>query len=263
MTGSATGGPVDRAAAQEAVRALLVALGQDADLALLDGLDGITISGGVVDVDASMMTGRAGLFAGGDMVPSDRTVTVAVGHGKQAARHIDAWLRGTTYAPSQKKPLAAFDNLTTWYYSDAPQLVRPQLEGARRMGTFDEVVQGLDAESTLFEARRCLSCGNCFGCDSCFGVCPDNAVRKVGDPGPGGYEFDYDFCKGCGLCVAECPSGAIQMRAETRRLEVGVSSGELGWVEVRATSAASGRVDATLQVQNDSSAHVLASQSGR
>ena len=57
------------------------------------------------------------------------------------------------------------------------------------------------------------------------------------------------------------PSGAIQMRAETRRLEVGVSSGELGWVEVRATSAASGRVDATLQVQNDSSAHVLASQS--
>ena len=57
------------------------------------------------------------------------------------------------------------------------------------------------------------------------------------------------------------PSGAIQLRAETRRLEVGVSSGALGWVEVRATSAASGRVDATLQVQNDSSAHVLASQS--
>ncbi len=57
------------------------------------------------------------------------------------------------------------------------------------------------------------------------------------------------------------PFGAIQLRAETRRLEVGVSSGALGWVEVRATSAASGRVDATLQVQNDSSAHVLASQS--
>ena len=197
-----------------AADSLVLALGQDADLALLDGLDGITVTHGVVDVDASMMTGRPGLFAGGDMVPSDRTVTVAVGHGKLAARHIDAWLRGTTHAPAPKPALAAFDNLTPWYYSDAPHLVRPQLEGARRMGTFDEVVQGLDAESALFEARRCLSCGNCFGCDNCFGVCPDNAVHKVGAPGPGGYEFDYDFCKGCGLCVAECPSGAITMVPE-------------------------------------------------
>lgn len=197
-----------------AADSLVLALGQDADLALLDGLDGVTTTHGVVEVDASMMTGRAGLFAGGDMVPSDRTVTVAVGHGKRAARHIDAWLRATTYDPPATRPLAQLDALTTWYYSDAPQVVRPQLEGARRVGTFDEVVHGLDAASALFEARRCLSCGNCFGCDNCFGVCPDNAVKKVGAPGPGGYEFDYDFCKGCGLCVAECPSGAIAMVPE-------------------------------------------------
>jgi hypothetical protein len=57
------------------------------------------------------------------------------------------------------------------------------------------------------------------------------------------------------------PTGAVQLRAEARRLDVGLSSGVLGWVEVRATAAASGRVDATLQVQNDSSAHMLASQS--
>jgi hypothetical protein len=55
--------------------------------------------------------------------------------------------------------------------------------------------------------------------------------------------------------------GAVQLRADARRLDVGVASGTLGWVEVRATTTASGRVDATLQVQNDSSAHVLASQS--
>jgi hypothetical protein len=57
------------------------------------------------------------------------------------------------------------------------------------------------------------------------------------------------------------PSGAVQLRADARRLDVGISSGALGWVEVRATTAASGRVDATLQVQNDSSAHLLATQS--
>ena len=52
---------------------------------------------GTVVVDRHMMTGHPGLFAGGDMVPSERTVTVAVGHGKQAARNIDAWLRGAAY----------------------------------------------------------------------------------------------------------------------------------------------------------------------
>ena len=39
-----------------------------------------------------MMTGHAGIFAGGDMVPSERTVTIATGHGKKAARNINAWL---------------------------------------------------------------------------------------------------------------------------------------------------------------------------
>ena len=45
---------------------------------------------GTVVVSTSLMTGCPGVFAGGDMVPSERTVTVGVGHGKKAARHIDA-----------------------------------------------------------------------------------------------------------------------------------------------------------------------------
>ena len=96
----------------------------------------------------------------------------------------------------------------TWYYSDAPRTHRPVLDAARRASTFDEVVQGLDESTALFEARRCLSCGNCFGCDNCYGVCPDNAVLKTGDPGQP-YLIDLDYCKGCGICVHECPSGAI------------------------------------------------------
>ena len=42
------------------------------------------------------------------------------------------------------------------------------------------MVGGLDDATALFEARRCLSCGNCFECDNCYGVCPDNAVIKLG-----------------------------------------------------------------------------------
>jgi Pyruvate/2-oxoacid:ferredoxin oxidoreductase delta subunit len=192
---------------------LVLALGQDVDLSLLDGVPGLGMKDGVVQVDPStMMTGHPGLFAGGDMVPAERNVTVAIGHGKKAARHIDAWLRGTTLAPVPKHPVATFDKLKTWYYSDAPKTVRPQLDIARRTSSFDEVQGGLSADNALFEARRCLSCGNCFECDNCYGVCPDNAVTKLG-PGKR-FEFKLDYCKGCGVCVAECPCGAIEMVPE-------------------------------------------------
>jgi 2-oxoacid:acceptor oxidoreductase delta subunit (pyruvate/2-ketoisovalerate family) len=189
---------------------LVLALGQDVDLSLLNGVPGLEVKDGVVQVDsATMMTGRAGLFAGGDMVPAERNVTVAVGHGKKAARQIDAWLRGATLAPAPKHAAATFDRLNTWYYSDAPKTLRPQLDLARRTSSFDEVQGGLTEDNALFEARRCLSCGNCFECDNCYGVCPDNAVIKLG-PGRR-FEFNYDYCKGCGMCVSECPCGAIEM----------------------------------------------------
>jgi len=191
---------------------LVLALGQDVDLSLLDGVPGLEIEGGGVKVAPNMMTGYSGIFAGGDMVPSERTVTVGIGHGKKAARHIDAWLRGATYAPPPKHEPATADKLNTWYYSDAPKTVQPVLDIIRRQSTFDEVQGGLDETNALFEARRCLSCGNCFECDNCYGVCPDNAVIKLG-PGKR-FEFNYDYCKGCGICVSECPCGAIKMVPE-------------------------------------------------
>jgi 2-oxoacid:acceptor oxidoreductase delta subunit (pyruvate/2-ketoisovalerate family) len=193
---------------------LVLALGQNADTSFMEGIAGVEIAkDGVVQVDGNMMTGFPGLFAGGDMVPSERTVTVAVGHGKKAARHIDAFLRGGTYERAPRHEVADFDKLNTWYYTDADQTVQPSLDLIRRQTTFEEVSGGLDETNALFEARRCLSCGNCFECDNCYGVCPDNAVIKLG-PGKR-FEFNYDFCKGCGLCVAECPCGAIQMVPET------------------------------------------------
>ena len=196
-----------------AADSLVLALGQDVDLSLLDGVTGLGLKDGVVQVNpATMMTGHPGLFAGGDMVPAERNVTVAVGHGKKAARHIDAWLRGTPLPATPKHAIASFDRLNTWYYSDAPKTVRPQLDLARRTSSFDEVQGGLSADNALFEARRCLSCGNCFECDNCYGVCPDNAVIKLGAGKR--FQFNYDYCKGCGICRAECPCGAIEMAPE-------------------------------------------------
>jgi NADPH-dependent glutamate synthase beta subunit-like oxidoreductase len=195
-----------------AADSVVLALGQDVDLSLIQGVPGLQVEDGVVQVDAQMMTGHAGIFAGGDMVPAERNVTVAIGHGKKAARHIDAWLRANTYITPPRHELASFDRLNPWYYSDAPKTLRPMLDLIRRQSTFEEVQGGLDEHTALFEARRCLSCGNCFECDNCYGVCPDNAVIKHG-PGKG-FDFNLDYCKGCGICVAECPCGAIQMVPE-------------------------------------------------
>jgi 2-oxoacid:acceptor oxidoreductase delta subunit (pyruvate/2-ketoisovalerate family) len=191
--------------------ALVLALGQDTDLSLLATAPDVTIEDGVVEVSATMMASGDGVFAGGDAVPSQRTATIAVGHGKRAARGIDASLAGLEPVVAPRHELAGFERLNTWYYADAPRTERPELERARRQSSFDEIVGGLTEQNALFEARRCLSCGNCFECDNCFGVCPDNAVLKLGD---GRYQFDLDFCKGCGICAAECPCGAIDMVPE-------------------------------------------------
>jgi NADPH-dependent glutamate synthase beta subunit-like oxidoreductase/Pyruvate/2-oxoacid:ferredoxin oxidoreductase delta subunit len=191
---------------------VVLALGQDADLALLENVPGLVVDNGLIRVDAGMMTGHPGVFAGGDMAGNERTVTVAVGHGKKAARAIDAWLRGEAYAPPPKPEIATVERMNAWYYSDAPKTMRPVLDIIRRQSTFEEVLGGLDESNALFEARRCMSCGNCFECDNCYGVCPDNAVTKLG-PGKR-FKFNLDYCKGCGICATECPCGAIRMVAE-------------------------------------------------
>jgi NADPH-dependent glutamate synthase beta subunit-like oxidoreductase len=191
---------------------LVLALGQDVDLSFLERVPGLEIVSGVVKVSPQMMTGHPGVFAGGDMVPDERTVTVAAAHGKKAARNIDAWLRGCAYQAPPKHALAGYESLKAWFYSMAPVTSQHLLDAVRRQTTFEEVVSGLDESDAAFEARRCLSCGNCFECDNCLNVCSDDAVVKLG-PGKR-FRFNYDNCTGCGLCAQECPCGAIDMLAE-------------------------------------------------
>lgn len=195
-----------------AVDTVVLALGQQTNLSFLANFPGLQIENDELVVDEAMMSTVPGIFAGGDMVRGDKNVTVAIGQGKMAARAISAYLRGEKYVEPARAPMASFDRLHTWYYADAPKTVRPTLDMARRTTTFDEVQHGLTEENALFEARRCMSCGNCFECDNCYGVCPDNAVIKLG-PGKK-FRFNYDYCKGCGICANECPCGAIDMVSE-------------------------------------------------
>jgi 2-oxoacid:acceptor oxidoreductase delta subunit (pyruvate/2-ketoisovalerate family) len=181
---------------------VIFAIGQSVNKGLFQGIDEIVVSEkGVVEVDKNMMTGVAGIFAGGDIVFGKRSVTHAIGHAKKAAKCIDAYLRGVECGADTRKETASFKTINTDYFKKNP---RSEVFGKNeKSGSGDEIKA---------EASRCFSCGKCFHCDNCYGYCPDNAVIKHLD---GSVEINYDYCKGCGICASECPCGAVKMVPNT------------------------------------------------
>lgn len=162
-----------------------------------------------MQVAGNLMTDVPGLFAGGDMVLSERTVTIATGHGKKAARHMDAWLRGRHYHKPLSYPLVGPEQLQLWFQTHAPASSQP-VKPAWARDDFGEIIGGLDEVAARYEAARCYSCGNCFECDGCYGSCPEQAIAKLGSGK--GYQVDADRCTGCGACHDQCPCHAIELR---------------------------------------------------
>jgi formate dehydrogenase (NADP+) beta subunit len=195
---------------------VVLALGQKSDSGFLAKIPGIVLKpDGTVMVSSAMMTGAPGIFAGGDLVPGDRTVTSAVGHGKKAARNIDAWLRGEKRADPTPHNVVSFGMLNLPIYSDAAPSRETETAPAERINDFCEIIAGLNEAQAQHEAKRCLSCGNCFECDNCYAACPEDSIAKLG-PGRG-YAIDMGTCTGCLVCVEQCPCHAMEMIPEPQR----------------------------------------------
>ena len=189
---------------------VVFAIGQSIDDKILSNIPEIVVSDkGVIEVDSQMMTGANGIFAGGDVTPSKRTVTTAIGNGKKAARCIDAYLRGEKYTKPELHEVATIKKLNLNYYEHSDGHKR----ALQTSDNFNEVGESLTKEQAVFEARRCMSCGNCMSCDNCIAICPDAAIKKDAE---GRLYIDYDYCKGCGICERECPCGSIRMEAEDK-----------------------------------------------
>jgi NADPH-dependent glutamate synthase beta subunit-like oxidoreductase len=218
---------------------VLLALGEEADL---DFAPGLLEASGVVRVNPAGATGKAAVFAAGDLIDEPHTVAYALGSGKRAAIGIDHYfgrLRGDLAQDLDVGALrlGAEGNLsvTRWRDDDPIRRADPVNEvvgseavhsehfarEARRRDRFRpaestrrdfrEAVLGLTREEALAEAGRCLNCGVCNTCGVCLVFCPDVAISKADD---GTLVIDDDHCKGCGICAAECPRGAITMMAE-------------------------------------------------
>lgn len=193
---------------------LILANKQEADSGFLRSVEDILLDeDGTVKIDANRMTGHEGIFAGGDMLPGEnRSTTIAIGHGKKAAKYINGYLMKEPYEKPEKHPTAGYRKLHMWYKTDAPQKEQEKLAPKEAIKSFDEVIAGLSETEATFEAQRCLSCGNCFECDGCFGACPEDAIIKLGKGNR--YKFNYDACTGCAVCYEQCPCHAIEMIPE-------------------------------------------------
>lgn len=188
---------------------LIFALNQIPDSEFLRKVPGIELqNNGVVTIDDDFMTGYSGIFAGGDMVPYDRSVTVAVGQGKHAARHINAYLNNTNFNIPARHEAALFEQLHINKKELKSSKTKERLlDAGIRLKSFVEVVQDYSKDEVLCETKRCFSCGNCFECDACYNICPVKAISKLG-PGKR-YKIDIKKCIGCGKCFKACPCGAI------------------------------------------------------
>jgi NADPH-dependent glutamate synthase beta subunit-like oxidoreductase len=191
--------------------AVLSCIGQDPELSLFGGA--LPQQGALIDADAkTQASGAEGVWAGGDVASLARFVTEAIGMGKRAALDIHRTLAGEASVPAEEGPAVPLGAIATWYHEPAARVRAPVVPADERLRGGAEVQLGLEIEQAMAEGARCFSCGTCITCDNCVAVCPDLAVRRVGD----GYEVLAEYCKGCGLCVRECPTGSMTMVEERR-----------------------------------------------
>jgi glutamate synthase (NADPH/NADH) small chain len=92
--------PIEGAFEELAVEIVIEAIGNGPNPLIPKTTPGLTTTrhGTLVVDEATMMTTRKGVFAGGDIVAGASTVILAMGHGRKAAAAIDAYLRASATA---------------------------------------------------------------------------------------------------------------------------------------------------------------------
>jgi 2-oxoacid:acceptor oxidoreductase delta subunit (pyruvate/2-ketoisovalerate family) len=215
---------------------VIVAAGEEIEVSFLP--KGIEKKDGIILTRRDGSTGVKGIFAGGDLTSTQRTVAHAIGSGKKAALAIDCYLQGKNaedaihqiligegpslsifrHLHSEERPMnphvVAFEELNTDYFETSRRHREQKSAAKKRVKGFEEVTSTLTESVALEEAERCFSCGTCNGCENCYVFCPDASILKTEEILS--HQVDYDFCKGCGICFAECPRGAISLKEEAR-----------------------------------------------
>ncbi|MEO8463329.1 MAG: FAD-dependent oxidoreductase [Chloroflexota bacterium] len=147
---------------------ILVAIGEEPDPSILPEGAGIEVSGwaGIVADPRTMATGRAGIFAGGDVVSGPKTIIDAVAAGRRAAASIHEYLAGVQHGEAEI--------FATVRYATPPELQltldiapRPRAHPPLPIvqpGSFIATQVGFDEANARAEAARCFRCDAVYAC---------------------------------------------------------------------------------------------------
>ena len=221
--------------------ALIVAIGQRADLGFFGGEPVRINDKGWIEVDPkSMRTSLSGVYAGGDVAgegPSN--IVGALGDGRRIARDIRRREEGVEPAKKETQQGDLVDLLRRRALRDwrVKERHRPPEE---RKG-FEEIVKTLTPEDAIAEAERCLDCD--LFCSTCVSVCPnlafftyETAALEVSLPVLEGRDGGWietsktsfalgqslqvavltDFCNECGNCESFCPTARAPYQDKPR-----------------------------------------------
>ena len=203
---------------------------------------------GNVRVGVDGMTSHKGMFAAGDYVNGASTVVQAVGHGRQVAKRIDAWLMGRERRRQVVRIVPVDKPLRERAFDFIPRQHMPTAQLAERMKDGKhEVELGLDEKLAFEEAKRCYLCNlryqidvdRCIFCRACIEVAPRNCIKlvsgvEIGEDGAygklletkewnhvGAIWIDNNECIRCGQCYTACPVQCISIsRCELTEVEI-------------------------------------------
>ncbi|HPS39148.1 MAG TPA: FAD-dependent oxidoreductase [Candidatus Cloacimonadota bacterium] len=175
----------------------------------------------VVD-EATMHTGLANVFAGGDFRRGAATAIEAIADGRTAANAIEKYLCGKEMRPFHpkfdSKKGKAIGDISPEEYADFARIQRvimPEIPVAEAKRSFTEVEKGFSEKEANTEASRCLECG-CQVNETCQlrEYCSTHEVdpaRFIGSIGKHPIDYTHPFiirdankCINCGRCIRTC-----------------------------------------------------------